>query len=130
MKIIKETGTSSVRFRLDKVASYATPSYIFQLQNQNSKVLTIFTSDDVSPAPLIYNEFLFVNGVSFSSTQSRFDLDSGKYFLDIYETEYNDLNIASASLLWDGELIIEGDTIPTVISFTQSDTDTTIYFEG
>jgi len=129
MKIIKETGTSSVVFRLDKVSMFATPSYIFELENQNSNVKTIFSSLDVSPAPLIYNEFEFVNGVSFSATQSRFNLDSGKYFLDVYQTQYNDLNIASASLLWNGELIIEGDTIPEIISFTQSDNDTTIYFE-
>lgn len=129
MKIIKETGTSSVVFRLDKVSMFATPSYIFELENQNSNEKTIFSSTDVSSSPLRYNEFLFVNGASFSATQSRFNLDSGKYFLDVYQTQYDDLNIASASLLWNGELIIEGDTIPEIISFTQSDNDTTIYFE-
>jgi len=89
----------------------------------------IFTGDDISPSPLSYNLFDFVNGVSFSSTQSRFDLDPGKYFLNVYQTEFNDLNIASASLLWDGEMIVDGEVLPQVISFTQSDSDLTIYFE-
>lgn len=129
MKIINDIGTTSVAFRLDKVAQYATPSYIFETINQNSNEKVIFSGIDVSPSPYSYNEFEFVNGVSFSSTQSRFDLDSGKYFLNVYQTEWNDLNIASASLLWDGELLVRGDVLPEVISFTQSDSDTTIYFE-
>lgn len=129
MKIINEVGTSSVAFRLDKVSQFVTPSYIFETINQNSNEKVIFSGIDVSPSPLSYNLFDFVNGVSFSSTQSRFDLDSGKYFLNVYETEWNDLNIASASLLWDGELLVRGDVIPEIISFTQSDSDTTIYFE-
>jgi hypothetical protein len=129
MKIINDFGTSSVVFRLDKVSSFATPSYIFETINQNSREKLIFTGDDISPSPLYYNEFEFVNGVSFSSTQSRFDLDSGKYFLNVYQTEFNDLNIGSASLLWHGEMLISGDIVPQIISFTQSDNDVTIYFE-
>jgi len=129
MKIINETGTSSVVFRLDKVAKFIAPSYIFETINQNSNQKLIFTGDDISTSPLSYNLFDFVNGVSFSSTQSRFDLDPGKYFLNVYQTEFNDLNIASASLLWDGEMIVDGEVLPQVISFTQSDSDLTIYFE-
>lgn len=130
MKSILESGTSSVVFRLNKISQYTTPYYIFQLENQNSKLITLFTGDDISQYPLIYNEFELVNGVSFSSTQSRFDLDSGNYFLSIYETQYQyDLNLGSASLIYTNEIKIEGDMIPTIVSFTQSDSDTIIYFE-
>ena len=130
MVIIQESGTSSVVFRLSKVSQYTQPYFIFKLQNQNSKVTTTFTGDDVSNTPLSYNEFNFVNGVTFSATQSRFNLDQGNYFMSIYETPYQyDLNIASASLLYYGELKIEGPVQPSTIYFDDADSDTIIYFE-
>ena len=130
MVIIQESGTSSVVFRLSKVSQYTQPYYIFQLQNQNSKAVTTFTGDDVSPLPLSYNEFNFVNGVTFSATQSRFNLDPGSYFLSIFETHYQyDLNIASASLLYTNELKIDGSVIPQTTYYNDSDNDTIIYFE-
>jgi len=130
MKSIAQTGTSSIVFRLNKVSQYISPFYIFELENQNSKVKTIFTSDDISQYPLIYNEFEWVNGVSFSATQSKFNLDSGNYFLNIYETEYQyDLNIGSASLLYTNEIKIEGSVIPTTIFYEGGDNETIVYFE-
>ena len=130
MVIINQSGTSSVVFRLNKVSQYTQPYYIFQLQNQNSKVITTFTGDDVSPVPLSYNEFEFVNSVTFSATQSRFNLDHGMYMLSILETQYQyDINTASASLLYTGELKIEGPVQPITIYFDDADSDTIIYFE-
>ena len=130
MKSISQTGTSSVIFRLNKISQWLNPYYIFSLENQNSKIITIFTGDDISNYPLIYNEFEWVNGVSFSATASRFDLDSGNYFLNIYETQYQyDLNLGSASLIYTNEIKIEGTPVPEIISFTQSDSDTIVYFE-
>ena len=130
MVIIQESGTSSVVFRLSKVSQYTQPYFIFQLENQNSKAITTFTGDDISTTPLSYNEFNFVNGVTFSATQSRFNLDSGNYFLSIYETPYQyDLNIASASLLYKGELKIEGQVIPQTTYYNGGDNSTIIYFE-
>lgn len=130
MVIIQESGTSSVVFRLSKVSQYTQPYFIFQLQNQNSKAITTFTGDDVSSIPLSYNEFNFVNGVTFSATQSRFNLDQGNYFMSIYETPYQyDLNISSASLLYKGELKIEGQVIPQTTYYDGGDNSTIIYFE-
>lgn len=130
MVIINQSGTSSVVFRLNKVSQYAQPYYIFQLQNQNSKSTTTFTGNDVSLVPLSYNEFEFVNGVTFSATQSRFNLDPGMYSLSILETQYQySINTASASLLYTGELKIEGPIQPSTIYFDDTDTDTIIYFE-
>jgi hypothetical protein len=127
---INQSGTSSVIFRLNKVSRYANPFYIFQLENQNSKVITTFTGDDVSLSPLSFNEFEFVNGVAFSATQSKLNLDPGVYSLSIFETPYQyDLNIASASLLYTNELKIEGDIVPQTIYFNDTDTDTIVYFE-
>lgn len=130
MKSINNSGTSSVIFRLNKVSQYVTPYYIFELENQNSKIKTLFTGLDISPVPLQYNEFEWVNGVTFSATQSRFNLDSGNYFLNIYETEFQGItNSASASILYKGEIKIEGNVIPNTTYYTGGDNDTTIYFE-
>jgi hypothetical protein len=127
---INQSGTSSVVFRLSKVSQYTQPYFIFQLENQNSKVITTFTGDDISTLPLSYNEFNFVNGVTFSATQSKFNLDSGNYFMSIFETPYQyNLNIASASLLYTNELKIEGSVIPQTIYYDDNDNNTIIYFE-
>jgi hypothetical protein len=131
MKSIEKSGTSSVIFRLNKISQYVTPYYIFELENQNSKIKTLFTSTDVSTTPLQYNEFLFVNGVTYSATQSRFNLDSGNYFLSIYETQFKGitaLGSASSIALYYGELNIKGDLIPDTI-YLSSPNDTTTYFE-
>jgi len=131
MKSIKEVGTTSVVFRLNKVSKFVNPYYIFEMINQNSKEKILFTGDDISPAPLSYNKFDWVNGVTFSATQSRFDLDPGNYFLNIYETEYQyNLNLGSASLLYDNEIKIEDDEIcPPQVYFDVTDNDTFVYFD-
>lgn len=128
MITINRNGTSSVVFRLNKVSQYSQPYYIFVATNQNSKIETIFNSDDLSIAPDYYNEFDFVNGASFSATQSRFDLDAGMYFMDIYETDIQFLlNPASASLLYQGEMKVDGPINPATIYY---DNDNKIkYFE-
>lgn len=113
MITIDRMGTSSVVFRLNKVSEFSQPYYIFVATNQNSKIETIFTADDMSMAPDYYNEFDFVNGVSFSATQSRFDLDAGNYFMDIYQTDiFGLLNPASASLIYQGEMKVVGPIVP------------------
>ena len=128
MQTLSKSGTSSVVFRLNKVSKYINPYYIFELENQNSKEKTLFTGSDISPVPLQYNEFQWVNGVTYSATQSRFNLDSGNYFLNIYETEFQGItNSASASILYQGEIKIEGDVKPDTIYY---ENDNTIkYFE-
>jgi len=128
MQTLSKSGTSSVIFRLNKVSKYVNPYYIFELENQNSKEKTLFTGSDISPVPLQYNEFQWVNGVTYSATQSRFNLDSGNYFLNIYETEFQGItNSASASILYQGEIKIEGDVKPDTIYY---ENDNTIkYFE-
>lgn len=130
MIIIEETGTSSVAFRFGKVSIYNDTKYIFQTINQNSREILLFTGEDISPDPLYFNQFEFVNGVTFSATQSRFDLDPGKYFLNVYQTENNDLNIGSASIIWDGEMKINGEDRPQFISYTQSNSNTITYYRG
>lgn len=130
MKIIQEIGTTSLAFRFDKVSQYATPSYIFETIDQNSNEKLIFTTEDLSPSPLTYQLFDFVNGVPLDEYNARFDLRPGKYFLNVYETDSISLNIASASRIWYGEMKVDGEQIPDTISFTQSDSDVTIYFDN
>lgn len=128
MITIDRLGTSSVVFRLNKVSQYSQPYYIFVATNQNSKIETIFTGDDLSPAPGYYNEFDFVNGTTFSATQSRFDLDAGNYFMDIYETDiFGLLNTASASLIYQGEMVVVGPVVPNTNYYGNNNTIN--YFE-
>jgi hypothetical protein len=117
---IAESGASSVVFRLKRVSRYE--NYIFELENQNSRELTTFTASDISPAPIIYNEYVWING----GTGSTFDLDSGNYTLRVYESEFNDLNVGSASLFYSNEIKIEG-SVPDIVSV---DTKINIIYYG
>jgi hypothetical protein len=123
-------GTASAILRLTKVATLLNPFYIFQIINEQSKVNTLFTSDNISPVTLIYDEFILTSTTqSVGPTQGIINNLPGVYQYNIYETLYEyDLNIASASYLRSGELVISGPNDFSYKSFTQSDFNTTNVF--
>jgi hypothetical protein len=124
-------GTSSVILRLTKVATILNPYYTFELINQQSKDVIIFTADNISPIPLIYDEFTLTSTTQSSGlTQGVLNLDKGVYTYNIYETQFQyNLNLGSASFLRTGELIVSGSNDFTYTSFTQSDNNTTSVFD-
>ena len=124
-------GTSSVILRLTKVATILDPYYTFEVINQQSKEVVIFTSDNISPIPLIYDEFNLISTTqSVGLTQGTIDNLPGVYTYNIYETQYQyNLNLASASFLRSGELVISGPNDFSYKSFTQSDNNTTAVFD-
>lgn len=131
MQYIKRNGTSSVIYRLSKVSSYATPSFIFNLENQNTRVNTIFTSTDVSLVPYSYNEYQWNNGTQSNST---FNLPEGEYDVAIYENPFGLTQItASSSLLYKDEIkVVDYSTASNTNyfnSYTQSSSDDINYFE-
>jgi hypothetical protein len=123
-------GTASAILRLTKVATLLNPFYIFQIINEQSRVNTLFTSDNISPVTLIYDEFILTSTTqSVGPTQGIINNLPGVYQYNIYETLYEyDLNIASASYLRSGELVISGPNDFSYKSFTQSDFNTTNVF--
>jgi hypothetical protein len=123
-------GTASAILRLTKVATLLNPFYIFQIINEQSKVNTLFTADNISPVTLIYDEFILTSTTqSVGPTQGIINNLPGVYQYNIYETLYEyDLNIASASYLRSGELVISGPNDFSYKSFTQSDFNTTNVF--
>lgn len=123
-------GTSSVILRLTKVATILNPYYTFEFINQQSKDTIIFTADNISPIPLIYDEFIITSSTSsIGLTSGVINVDKGVYTYNIYETQYQyNLNLASASFLRSGECVIEGSNDFTYSVFTQSDSNTTSVF--
>jgi|694.fasta_scaffold134888_2 hypothetical protein len=123
-------ASGSSILRLTKVATLLNPFYIFQIINEQSKVNTLFTSDNISPEKLIYDEFILTSTTqSVGPTQGIINNLPGVYQYNIYETLYEyDLNIASASYLRSGELVISGPNDFSYKSFTQSDFNTTNVF--
>ena len=113
------------------MATLLNPFYIFQIINEQSKVNTLFTSDNISPEKLIYDEFIMTSTTqSVGLTQGIINNLPGVYQYNIYETLYQyDLNIASASYLRSGELVISGPNDFSYKSFTQSDFNTTSVFD-
>jgi hypothetical protein len=124
-------ASNSVILRLTKVATILDPYYTFEIINQQSKEVVIFTSDNISPIPLIYDEFTLVSTTqSVGLTQGIINNLPGVYQYNIYETQYEyNLNLASASYLRSGELVISGPNDFTYKSFTQSDNNTTSVFD-
>ena len=124
-------ASSSAILRLTKVATLLNPFYIFQIINEQSRVNTLFTSDNISPETLIYDEFILISTTqSVGLTQGVINNLPGVYQYNIYETLYQyDLNIASASFLRSGELVISGPNDFSYKSFTQSDFNTTNVFD-
>lgn len=124
-------GTSSVILRLTKVATILDPYFTFEIINQQSKDSIVFTADNISPIPLIYDEFTLISTTqSPGLTQGMIDNLPGVYTYNIYETQYQyNLDLASASFLRSGELVISGPNDFTYNSFTQSDDDTTSVFD-
>jgi hypothetical protein len=123
-------ASGSSILRLTKVATLLNPFYIFQIINEQSRVNTLFTADNISPETLIYDEFILVSTTqSVGPTQGIINNLPGVYQYNIYETLYEyDLNIASASYLRSGELVISGPNDFSYSSFTQSDFNTTNVF--
>lgn len=122
-------ATTSVVFRLRQISTLTTPYYIFSMENKNSKQIINMTSDDVSLATGLYQEFEWRNGVN-GLTQGQFVGDIGEYEITIYDTQYQyNLDLASASniLLYD-TMRVYGTASPTYTSFTQSDNMTFVYF--
>lgn len=124
-------GTSSVVLRLTKVATILDPFFIFQIINEQSKVNIIFTNDNISPEKLIYDQFDLISVTnSVGLTQGIINVVPGVYQYNIYETQYQyNLDLASASFLRSGELVISAPNDFTYASFTQSDFNITKVFD-
>jgi len=92
-------GTSSVILRLTKVATILNPYYTFELINQQSKDVIIFTADNESQVPLVYDQFTLTSTTqSPGLTQGIINVDKGVYTYNIYETQFQyNLDLASAS---------------------------------
>lgn len=123
--------SNSVILRLTKVATILDPYYTFEIINQQSKDVVIFTADNISPIPLIYDEFVLTSTTqSVGLTQGIIDNLPGVYTYNIYETQFQyNLNIGSASFLRSGELVISGPNDFSYNSYTQSDNNTTSVFD-
>lgn len=124
-------GTSSVILRLTKVATILNPYYTFELINQQSKDVIIFTADNQSQVPLVYDQFTLTSTTqSPGLTQGIINVDKGVYTYNIYETQFQyNLDLASASFLRSGELVVDGSNDFTYSTFTQSDNNTTSVFD-
>lgn len=115
-------GTSSAILRLTKVATILNPYYTFELIDQQTRETIIFTADNISPVPLIYDEFILTSTTqSPGLTQGILNVEKGVYTYNVYETQFQyNLNLGSASFLRTGELVIDGSNDFTYSTFTQS----------
>lgn len=124
-------GTSSVILRLTKVATILDPYFTFEIVNQQTKEVTVFTANNQSQVPLVYDEFIFESTTGAPGlTQGIINNLPGLYTYNVYETQFQDnLNLASASFLRSGELVISDPNDFSYSSFTQSDASVISVFD-
>jgi len=122
--------TASVILRPRQISELTDPKYLFEIYNKNSKVSILFITPDVSLAPGLYQEFEFRN-VATGATSGSFVADPGEYLVTVRDTLYTNPTIASASsILITDTLRIHGSASPTIVSFTQSNTNTFVYYKN
>lgn len=124
---INYTGTSSITLQLyDNCHNQIQPYFTFQLIRAGSLDNIIFTADDISPNPNVYNKFILtVGSVSGGLLQGIIPVQSGQYGYTVFEmpNQYDlDLN-NNIGVVTVGDLnVLENPIvqIPAYTGYTQS----------
>jgi hypothetical protein len=126
MILINEGQTKKVYFYL--TPTITNPYFLFKFSSNNTGNDTLMISENLSSWSF-YQSFTFSNGSTYSFL-GGFDLIPGTYDYVIYETQYNDLNIASASSILEvGLMTVEGSpTSSCYVWLDESSTDY-VYYE-
>lgn len=90
---INKNETKKVFFTLTPTLS--DPYYIFRFVSNDTSNVTLMGQEDISTDPS-FQTFTFSEGSTYS-TVGGFTLNPGTYDYSVYETQYRDLNTASAS---------------------------------
>jgi hypothetical protein len=93
MILISENETKKIYFYL--TSTIPNPTFIFKFISNDTENETLMISENLSQYPT-YQSFTFSNGSTYSLL-GGFDLIPGTYDYVIYQSQYNDLNVASAS---------------------------------
>lgn len=92
-----EDGTSKkCLFTLKEKTTISDPYYLFTIENNNGDEV-VWSNTDNSLYKVRYNSFTFSNNVDASTSAGGFTASIGFYNYTVYESEYNNLIIASAS---------------------------------
>lgn len=114
---------------LRQISEVTNPNFLFELYNKNSKVSILFITPDISLTPGLYSEFEF-RSVASGATAGNFIGDVGEYLVTVRDTLYTNPTIASASsILVTDTCRIVGTSKPIIVSFTQSNTNTIVYYK-
>ena len=120
--IYVKSGNNSVVVQLgDKATNPINPYWTWKLTDKDSMETTIFTADDWSPVPHIWNGFTISVATYSGLTSGIINLPAQEYSFQIYEmSNPYDLDINNAvGLAYSGLLVVEG-TFSTPVSYTQS----------
>jgi len=123
-------STASVILRLRQISELTNPKFLFELYNKNSRISNFFITPDVSLAPGLYQEFEFRN-VATGATSGNFIGEIGEYLITIRDTEFDNPTVASASsILMYETMRVYGPELPTIDSYSATDTMTFSYYTG
>lgn len=99
------SGSNSVITTLNR-GETASSFYTWQIIDKDTKLETIFYSNDISPNPLDYNKFIITITSSVGLTAGMINIPYSEYEYKIWEMpDQMNLNIASASSLAEVGLI-------------------------
>ena len=125
---INKGESKEVIFTLKEKGSLSNPYYIFELNSNDNRNNTLFTTTDISTNTDRYNAFTFSEGTT-ATFSAGFDLEVGTYDYTVYETGITQsIDITGATAVEIGLLEIVG-TVSNYTTYDDSDDDREYTFE-
>lgn len=127
--LINKNSTNNRILTLAEKTTLTNVVYLFKVTNDQSGVVKCFIADDISPNPVRYNEFNFIENTTEDLLNGTFELElTGFYTYNVYEqssTTNLDPTLAT-NLVESGKLEVPDNTAE-LTQYNGNQTETIVY---
>ncbi len=129
MILINKNSTNNRILTLAEKTTLDPVVYLFEVTNDSSNEVKCFICQDISPNPVRYNEFNFIENATEDLLNGTFELTlSGFYTYNVYEqTSTTNLDPTLATNLVETGKLNVVDTLTTITQFNGNQTDTIVF---
>lgn len=128
--LINKNSTNNRMLTLAEKTTLNPVVYLFEVINDSSNEVKCFICEDISPNPVRYNEFNFIENATEDLLNGTFELTlSGFYTYNVYEqtsTTNLDPTLATNLVEGNGKLNVV-DTLAAITQFNGNQTDTIVF---
>ncbi len=127
--LINKNSTNNRILTLAEKTTLDPVVYLFEVTNDSSNEVKCFICQDISPNPVRYNEFNFIENATEDLLNGTFELTlSGFYTYNVYEqTSTTNLDPTLATNLVETGKLNVVDTLTTITQFNGNQTDTIVF---